>query len=721
MDLLTGLTVLRVGSSRATNYLSELLEDLGAVVQSAPIGPDVAVANDVLITSAGPNELKKSGLFGRLENAATRAIWLSITPWGLGGPWADHPASDLVLGAESGLQYTIGEPDREPLRLPGSLPSTITAHAALTALLGALAFRDRNGKGQLVDVSGLAVMASNHELATVLFAHTGRQKERDGGRLMSSAPWTLLPCKDGFIGVIVPEGRWADFVQVSGNARLEEERFSTRPGRVQHVLELEAILTEWMADKTEAELYQLAQDLLLPWAPVVSLRECLEDQQLSEREFVQRSGNAQAQVRFPARVTFAQDARHSDEEANASSLNSPLAGVRVLDFGIAWAGALAGRQLGDLGADVIKIETRRRLDTRGSLMASPAGVYVDNNAGPEPWNRSGTFVDRHRNKRSVAIELDRAEGRDLLIELTKKADILIENFAPRVLGNLGVGYSVLSNANPQLVFVSLSGFGHSGPRRNQAAFGDTIEQASGSTEVCGYVGGPPFNSGTHWPDTASGFLAAAMAIAGWRSAIRTGRGMHVDISELEVAVRAMPDLLEFVNRTGRSPGRTGNRGWGRDFEDTFRCADGKWLALTLDETSKESLKNELGLTMEVMESETFLRDMLSARFSSLSSDDALRILRTAGSAAGIVRTMDQLFEHEQLSAEGFFQRVEFDGSSFTTIGFTARLERSPMQIFRPAPKFSEHHREILEEVLGLADEDIDRLVQSGAISIRPGL
>jgi crotonobetainyl-CoA:carnitine CoA-transferase CaiB-like acyl-CoA transferase len=198
---------------------------------------------------------------------------------------------------------------------------------------------------------------------------------------------------------------------VSGIVELAAERFGTRASRVEHVHELEAILTKWMSTQSEAELYEFAQALLLPWAPVTTLQSCLDDPQTAARRFRKPNGS----FRFPAIFTPAQSAGPAAKSPARTEISRrALEGVRVLDFGIAWAGALTGRQLGDLGADVIKIETRRRLDTRGSLVPVPTGIYVGDRASDEPWNRAATFVDRHRNKRSIAVELDRPEGVDVL-------------------------------------------------------------------------------------------------------------------------------------------------------------------------------------------------------------------------------------------------------------------------------------------------------------------
>lgn len=750
---LSDLRVLAIGRSPATDALLAHLEDLGASVTrparepasgagAAGLVGDVpsqrriepsADVYEVVVSALSPAQLVREALIqSRQTFTDDGGIWLSITPYGTDGPWAELVASDLCIYAESGLMSGIGERDRGPLRLPGEIASAIVANAALSALLGALIYRDGSGIGQLVDLSALAVMASNHEIGVVLMAHEGREKPRQGGRLMTSAPWTLLPCRDGYMGIIVPEGRWDDFALLSGMPELLEDRFATRASRVANVDELEDLLRRWLSDRDAAELYEWAQRLMLPWAPVMTVGECLDDPQVAAREVFQPGDGNAPRPRFPARFVSALEDRvdatpkHARLAADQPGVGSTgtsdaLNGVRVLDFGIAWAGALAGRMLGDMGADVLKVETRRRLDTRGALLPNASTVYVNREPGLEPWNRSAVFVDRHRNKRSIAVELDTARGRALLLELASKTDIVIENFAPRVLSNLGVGFDDLIAVNPRIVYVSLSGFGHTGPRRNQAAFGDTIEQVCGSTDVTGYEDGPPLNSGTHWPDTASGFLAAGAGLAALRVARRTGAGIHVDLSELEVALRGMPDLLEFYHRVGRSPGRTGNRGWGEDLDGCYAARDGREVVVTIPRAARALLQS-LGCSADIAESdEAQITAWLSAWIASRDSGEALGRMRDTGLPCGLVRGIGEVFSHPQLEATKFFQEGRFDQDRFTTIGFPARLSESPMAFRRQAPKFSEHYQEILREVANLTDAEVEEAVELKAISVKPGL
>ncbi len=205
------------------------------------------------------------------------------------------------------------------------------------------------------------------------------------------------------------------------------------------------------------------------------------------------------------------------------------------DLGRAWAGGFCGRILGDLGAEVVKVESSKRPDLRGPARPSPGfGAYPNGEPGEEPWNRSAMFHERHRNKQSLTLELDNPEGRAAFLRLAAKADLVTENFSPRVMGQLGIDYSELRAVNEAIVLLSMSGFGRSGSDRDYVAFGDTLEQSNGSVASGGYPDGPPMNSGLHYSDPVVGTLAAGMSAAYVRAARRSGVGMHPDLAQIEV-------------------------------------------------------------------------------------------------------------------------------------------------------------------------------------------
>ena len=255
----------------------------------------------------------------------------------------------------------------------------------------------------------------------------------------------------------------------------------------------------------------------------------------------------------------------------------PLAGVRVLDFGLLTAGANTSAMLADLGADVIKIESGAYLD--------PFRVVgkIDNDDGW--WNRSPQFRFTNRNKRGLALNLKDPEGQRVIRELAAHCDVVVENFRRGVLDRAGLGYKDLSAINPRLVFAAISSQGDTGPERMNVSFGSTLDATSGIASLTGYEGEEPRISGmdVNYPDQIVSLFATGIVIAAVMEARRTGKGAFLDFSQREVAsftlgeeilaASADPNARQRAARQYRS--RRGAAG-------LLSCADGRWLAVTLD-------------------------------------------------------------------------------------------------------------------------------------------
>jgi crotonobetainyl-CoA:carnitine CoA-transferase CaiB-like acyl-CoA transferase len=243
---------------------------------------------------------------------------------------------------------------------------------------------------------------------------------------------------------------------------------------------------------------------------------------------------------------------------------SLLEGVRVLDLTRAWAGPLAGRMLGDLGAEVIHIEyTLARaagvIGTKGyDLGSSPgwewgdlpdpgvrAGVFPDADPGPDPWNRQGSFNKLNRNKKSICLDLHQTEGQQIFRDLVAVSDVVLENYSPRGARGLGAVFDVLRDVNPRIIVVSISGYGHTGPGHDRVALGPIIEAESGLAALTGYRGGAPTKFGGAMPD----------AIAGLNAAI----GTITALAERDAGARGSTSTCRWWRRTPPSVGRRSSR------------------------------------------------------------------------------------------------------------------------------------------------------------------
>ncbi len=411
----------------------------------------------------------------------------------------------------------------------------------------------------------------------------------------------------------------------------------------------------------------------------------------------------------------------------------PLAGVRVIDLGIAWAGAFCGRVLADLGAEVIKVESRRRLDLRGPAKPPPgSGAYPDGDPGNDPWNRSAVFHERHRNKLSVTLELDRPEGRDVFLRLVSQAHVVSENFSPRVLKNFGLDYGELHKVNPGLIMVSMSGFGQTGPQRDYVAFGDTLEQITGSSSITGYIDGPPMNSGLHYPDPVVGALAAGLIISALREQRATGKGSYVDMAQVEVVRWMLGHMILGAQVGSDLPNRRyGNRHPWLAPQGCFPCrGNDAWVVLTVQDDDQWAL---LARKMD--------RPDLSDRFPTVSlrrgnlseieeaiatwtrsrpASEVVEACRTAGIPACEVLEVPDLFQNEQLTARGFFDEHPIEGGTpCKVLGGVWQFDGKRLGLRRPAPKLGEHNVHVLKEICGLSDVEIRDLESKGVIGTMP--
>jgi crotonobetainyl-CoA:carnitine CoA-transferase CaiB-like acyl-CoA transferase len=255
-----------------------------------------------------------------------------------------------------------------------------------------------------------------------------------------------------------------------------------------------------------------------------------------------------------------------------STAGGPMAGVRVLDFSQAWAGPLCTRTLADLGADVLKVESRSVVDvsrTLGPFLGEP---------GPDS---SGYFLEWNRGKRSISIDLKSRDGRDAAVELAKSADVVVENFAPGVMDRLEIGYPKLREVKPDLIMLSISGFGSTGPASRHVAFGQQIEAVSGLMSLMTYEDGHPTKTGISWSDPLAGFFGALTVLAALESRDATGHGEWIEVSMLEASLATM--LKPFALRAcGSSPADSFKGGHHPDFVPfgVFATAgENSWLAI----------------------------------------------------------------------------------------------------------------------------------------------
>ncbi len=411
----------------------------------------------------------------------------------------------------------------------------------------------------------------------------------------------------------------------------------------------------------------------------------------------------------------------------------PLDGIRVVDLSQVWSGPYSTRMLGDLGAEIIKVEGPQRPDPeRGPAdpNVSSGGTYPHDDPGDEPRNRAGRFVEYNRNKRSIAIDLKAAQGVELLKTLVESADVVIENFSVGVTQRLGIDFEQLRTVKPDLVMVSMPAFGATGPDRGFVAFGPQQECLVGLAAITGYDPDIPMSTGIFYPDpTVALFAVSAILTALWHRDA-TGEGQHIEIAQREAVTFVLPEPLIELAESGNPPGPRANGHPAWSPHGCFPCeGDDNWIAVsvTSDEewnallecvgradllgderfaTAEGRVRNR-SATDEIVESWTVQR----------SSADAMNTLQSAGVPAGAVMSMADLLADPQFEERGFFVCVDYSAGvgRHPSLGFPWQFSDTPASVRRPTPKFAEHTAEILRDVANLGDNEIARLFEAGIV------
>lgn len=367
----------------------------------------------------------------------------------------------------------------------------------------------------------------------------------------------------------------------------------------------------------------------------------------------------------------------------------PLDGIRVIDFGHVWAGPYTAATLADLGAEVIKIESPRRLDVHRRQ-----GPYPDNEPGV---NRSGVWNAQNRNKKSVCLDLTDAEDRERAKQLVRQSDVVIENFSPGVMKKLGLDYESLRAVKADIVMASLSAFGQTGPQSKYVGYGPSLDAWSGLCSLNAYDDGVPLALGGMFPDTSSALYATFAVVSALQQRDETGEGRYIDLSELEVSVLLLGDILAQFPDEDVPQAYVGNHDPYAVLSGTYPCAgDDEWIAISVeDEASWRGLCAAIGRVPSRDEAGAAVRSWTSAR----SKRDAFETLQQHGVTAGMAMTIADLLDDPQLREREFFREIEHpEVGALTIYAPIWRFDGEAGETL-PAPLLGQHTDEILHALL----------------------
>ncbi|MFC2028149.1 CaiB/BaiF CoA transferase family protein [Chloroflexota bacterium] len=410
----------------------------------------------------------------------------------------------------------------------------------------------------------------------------------------------------------------------------------------------------------------------------------------------------------------------------------PLENIRIIDLSQVYAGPYATRLLADMGAEVIRVESTVR-STRGGPTPQPGAVYPDGDPGERPYNRSAYYNELNRNKLAISLDLSKEKSREIFKQLVNISDVVLENFAPRVMANFGLDYPVLSEVNSKIIMVSISAYGQTGPYRNYVSFGHGIEAMSGVSEITAYEDGDPLGPGIAYADATAGLHAAFAMLIALRHRRKTDRGQHIDLSLRESLLALMGEHILNHSMNKRSPERRGNHDSSAIFQGCYRCnGNDEWISIAIDNDDElQLLCNVIGNPLWAKEegfnnlsnwqcNQHEIDKLIEQWTIQKDRQSAMQILQKAGVRAGAVLDAAQITHDPHLNQRDFFEKVNHpEAGTHSYPGIPWKLSLTPGSIRIPAPCFAQHNDYVFGELLGMSEEEITRLENQGIISSIP--
>jgi crotonobetainyl-CoA:carnitine CoA-transferase CaiB-like acyl-CoA transferase len=684
---------------------------------SGSLGNLLARADVVIVTAKRAEAIDRGLDPQRLLDMSPRSVVVTVSDFGWTGPWSDRPATEFTLQAWSGLTGFRGDPAGPPISIGGELGEYM---GGACAAYGALALRRRvrrGGPGGHLDMSmleAITLMQSSEWLHSQLLNVPPVRRSVE-------VP-SIEEASDGYVGISMVTGQqWLDFAAMVDCHELTEIpdlRFQI--GRWGYRDWIRERIGPWMRERTVGEIVELGQLFRLPIAPLGNGSTIPQMDHLRERGVYAENPAGFRQPRAPWLMSAAAPApirpapirgeadgeslwQARESAAPAATTDLPLAGVRIVDLTAFWAGPAATHSLAAFGADVIKIEAIQRPD--GIRYSGGMRTDVD-----DWWEYGWVFHAMNTNKRSVTLDLESEDGVGLFKQLVSQADAVIENFSPRVMDQFGLGADALLDLKPDLVVVRMPAFGLTGPWRDRVGFAPTMEQIAGLAWVTGLPEGPPVPPRGAC-DPLAGAHAAFASLAALEFADRTGRGQLVEVPMIETVLNVTATQTIEFDVFGEVLSRRGNRGHPAATQDLYRCAgDDNWIAISMHTDAQRNALAELTGGSE-------LGEWLAAQ----DLDAVVDTLASAGIPAAAVVSPSLVTENPQLRHRCFFERLEHPRTGeglYPTPPF-APLDGENRWLQRPPPTLGEHNAEVLTELCGLTDADLQRLTAEGVIGTRP--
>jgi crotonobetainyl-CoA:carnitine CoA-transferase CaiB-like acyl-CoA transferase len=726
MSLLRGLEVVQIGDGLATAVCGRMFADIdahvvcinpdssghlprhlnqGKTVVSGNAAARTAIeAADLIVCEGRPSELRARqsdpAALGRIN---PRAAIVAISPFGLTGPKADHPATDLTLFFASGiarmLTGQVDDLDEPPIRPVGEQSAFIggiaAACAGMHAVLGGAATA-----GAIIDVSLQEALATLTITELARAGLSGKSWSRNRLADGNGATVCILPARDGYAAISPRDDhQWDAWLQVMGSPEWgSDPHFAKKSDRVANWDALHALMSAWSRQHSKQTIADMAQAAHVPSFPLREPGEQLASPQLEQRSVFRELdiGDQTVAARGPPFGLKIKQGKRAESADRRPDDPMPLAGVRVLDFSWVIAGPTATRYLAAMGAEVIKVEAPGRGD---------------------PGRASELHTVLGQAKRAIVLDLKQPAGIAVARALVPKSDVLIENFATGVMDRLGLGAEALQEINPNLVYVSASGLGRTGPEARAVAYGTLLQCYAGFAGLNRHPDTAP-RVGLAWLDPMCGLMLAYITAAALFHRRRTGEVARIDFSMLEAMLWTMAEPL-LASQLAGPPQPQGNRSARHVPHGAYRClGDDAWIGIAVGADAEwQSLCEVIpalapfsGLDpVERTERREAVDQLMAAWARSKPADAAAEELLRAGIPAAKLATSRDLVDCPHLRDRGFWDA--HGAGVLPGLPWHATFGRRS----GPAPALGADTEDVLRDVLELSPSDVSALRQSGAL------
>ncbi len=705
----------------------------------------------------------------------------TVTPFGLTGPYADFVGEEIVHYALGGPMSASGSPEREPLMMGGNLGQYQCGTIAAVAILGGLAHQNNHGDGVHIDLSNVETQVGSidRRMTYLLYAaYRGSNVERTGGYRQSALPNGCRPTLDGHVQISTFPNWIPKMLSVIDDptyAKIFEDPDFIADEEVPE--QVDAHILGWTLSHEKQEAMETAQAAGWPVTALNAPIDLLSDPHFQDQKFFTPIDHGNGPVLHPgAPIRLRQGwavscpapaiGQHTDavtaelghngqptavsKDTNSRSsppssppdLSLPLEGLRILDMTVVWAGPYATCILGDLGAEIIRVDNPWLFPsaTRGILARPPKelindiggimGGYPDGEPGDRPWNRVGLFNAHARNKKSVTLNIQQTLGRETFLKLVENCDMLIENNSVDLLAKLGIDWDVVRDRNPKFILVRMPSVGLAGPYKDYRGFGVNFEALCGLGSIRGYPDGDPSeNESVFHMDAASGSAGAFAALMALRRREKTGVGELVELSQSENMLNHIGEYLLDAHRTGERHSAIGNRHTSRAPQGCYPCrgedawvvisigTDQQWVDLCQLAGQGWNRDSRFETVAGRQRYHDEIDELIGRWTATLEPTEVFTLCQSKGIPAAPVLHELEVMADPHLNERGMFRRNSGpDTGDHTYPGHLWRWDGPDLR-WGPLPILGGDNEDVLKRVAGLNESEIEQLRQERHLSL----